>query len=94
MRMFCVKSRESSHDKLQQWRKRRTYNSLKPGGVKLLRNQDGIYSGASAAKGTFPTPGPWILRLAGPPLPVRRGGHGVVLTGTVGVLTVNVMIMQ
>ncbi|RHK01155.1 hypothetical protein DW089_08095 [Acidaminococcus sp. AM05-11] len=48
MRMFCVKSRESSHDKLQQWRKRRTYNSLKPGGVKLLRNQDGIYIAAPA----------------------------------------------
>jgi hypothetical protein len=42
----------------------------------------------------LPHPGPWILGLAVPPLPDRRGGHGVVLTAALDILTVNVVAAQ
>ena len=44
-----------------------------------------FYCGASAAEGAFPTQGLGFLVWPVPPLPHRRGGHGVVLAGTVDV---------
>ena len=45
------------------------------GGFKLLRNQDGIYGGASAAECSFPTPALGFSDW--PSLPFLSGGEGM-----------------